>query len=473
MSKCILFVAFALAVAVYAQHEVVPEMAEAVKVAPFVESPAVEEIEEPTMELVSAEDNEAAHQEASSYMAKAGAGACKSLADATEKEVTDNIKAQQTIIDKMDKGAQCPKEGQDAVVAMQGKLTSAENTKKAKDKAYNDALNTDVNFGTRKYSSLTKGQCGTFFNSAAYKNAETKVNNAKKAKDKAAGEVTQAKKSLQAAKDAAKVAVKKCQCNTYKTHQKAVADANAKVKSSNTKAWTKAAHLKCVLDGKTTNQCTVPALPKVKGVSLSTGVDSGACSSWDGQKQCGNAVLNDGNGDKTGSDNKLLRVYRKTGDQQWNSGCFMKDEVPKQRTHQYKLYTEWTSNGSGRGGHVHAMWGFWNMQGTAHYYPSLTFAWYCHAVNHHPYVYETGSGYHITNCNCGTWAKTNIYMKTNEDVSYYMSSSQHGEKHCTNQRKNRAVKTTSYVVDESIYGKNCDLKNIELTKLVGNNYVKP
>merc|ERR1719253_1962604 len=104
----------------------------------------------------------------------------------------------------MDKGANCPKEGQDAVAAMQGKLAAAQNTKKAKDKAYNDALNTDVNFGTRKYSSLTKGQCGTFFNSAAYKNAETKV------------------------------------------------------KSANTKAWTKAAHLKCVLDGKTTNQCTVP-----------------------------------------------------------------------------------------------------------------------------------------------------------------------------------------------------------------------
>merc|ERR1712022_92906 len=116
-----------------------------------------------------------------------------------------------------------------------------------------------------------------------------------------AGTVTQAKTSLQAAKDAAVVAVKKCQCNAYKAHSKALTDANAKVVSSQTKAWTKAAHLKCVLDGKTTNQCTVPALPKVKGVSLAAGVDGGARSSWDGQAQCGNAVLNDGNGGKTGS----------------------------------------------------------------------------------------------------------------------------------------------------------------------------
>jgi len=450
----------------------VPEMAEALQVAPTVESPAVEEIEEPTMELVSAEDNEAAHQEASSYMAKAGAGACKALADATEKEVTDNIKAQQSIIAKMDKGANCPKEGQDAVAAMQGKLAAAQNTKKAKDKAYNDALNTDVNFGTRKYSSLTKGQCGTFFNSAAYKNAETKVNKAKKAKDKAAGEVTQAQKSLQAAKDAAKVAVKKCQCSTYKTHKKAVADANAKVKSANTKAWTKAAHLKCVLDGKTTNQCTVPALPKIKGVSLATGVDSSACSSWDGQKQCGNAVLNDGNGDKGVPSNKMLRVYKKNGDAGWDSGCFMKDEVPRDRTHTYKLYTQWFAKGTNRGGNVQAMWGYWNTKGTPHYYPSLTFAFFCHAINHHPYAYESSSAKHLTGCNCGSWAYTNIIM-TSSQVQYQMQSNQHGMKQCATNWRNSPVKTTPYVIDDSIYGKNCDLKNMELTKLVGNSWVKP
>merc|ERR1712005_888 len=102
-------------------------------------------------------------------------------------------------MDKIDKGAKCPKEGQDAVNTMQGRLTAAQNDKKAKDKAYNDAMNADVNFGTRKFNSLTKGQCGTFFNSAADKNA-------------------------------AKIAVRKCQCSTYKAHEKALSDSNAKVK---------------------------------------------------------------------------------------------------------------------------------------------------------------------------------------------------------------------------------------------------
>merc|ERR1711939_801614 len=131
----------------------------------------------------------------------------------------------------------------DAVNSMQSKLTKAENDKKAADKAYNDALNTDVDFGTHKYNSLTKGQCSTFYNSGSYKAAENKVNAAKKTKDQAAGKVTQAKKDLQAAKDAAKVAVRKCQCEAYKAHDKALAAANAKVASANKAAWTKAAHL--------------------------------------------------------------------------------------------------------------------------------------------------------------------------------------------------------------------------------------
>lgn len=470
--KSVLFFALALAVAAYAQNEVVPEMSEAVseeavKAAPFVSS-EVHEVSEPTTEFISAEENDEAHAEADSYLAKAGAGACKALADATEKEVIDNVKAQQAIMDKIDKGAKCPQEGQEAVNTMQGKLTAAKNKKKAKDKAYDDAMNADVNFGTRKYNSLTKGQCGTFFNSQAYKNAETKVNNAKKAKDAAAGEVTQASKDLEAAKEAAKIAVRKCQCSTYKAHEKALEASNAKVKQANTKAWTKAAHLKCVLDGKTTNQCTVPALPKVKGVSLATGVDGGACSSWDGQKQCGNAVLSGGQ-----KSNFLPRVYRQNGDAQWNAGCFMKDEIPAQRSHSYRLTAKWRAYGTGRGGHVHAMWGFEHLDGsTPHSYPSIDFANYCHAVNREFYVYEKGSGWAVNACNCGSWAITNTQMAVDGGVGYYMQSSQHGLRHCTNQKRVKA-KNVPYVIDESIYGKSCDLTDLKLTMNVNSKWVNP
>merc|ERR1719183_1948135 len=169
--------------------------------------------------------NAQAHAEATDYLAKAGSGACKSLADATEADVKNNIKAEQDILNKIDKGAKCPNEGQQAVNSMKTKLANAETAKKNADKAHNDALNTDVDFGKHKFNSLTKGQCSTFYNSGSYKAAEQKVSAAKKTKDQAAGKVTQAKKDLQAAEDAAKEAVKKCQCNAYQAHESALAAA--------------------------------------------------------------------------------------------------------------------------------------------------------------------------------------------------------------------------------------------------------
>merc|ERR1712167_541657 len=98
---------------------------------------------------------------------------------------------------------------------------------------------------------------GTFFNSAAYTSAKKKVAEARTEKEEAAGKVTQAQTSLKAAEDSAKAEVKQCQCDTHNNHVKALAEANDKVKAANTRAWTEAAHLKCVLAGKTSNACTV------------------------------------------------------------------------------------------------------------------------------------------------------------------------------------------------------------------------
>merc|ERR1711998_382164 len=109
------------------------------------------------------------------------------LAVSAEKAVKDNVKAEQAILDKLDKGAKCPEEGQDAVGAMKKKLTEAKDALKKADKNYADAQDADVDFGKRKYNSLTKGNCDTFFDSQAYKNAATKVKDAKKKADEAKG----------------------------------------------------------------------------------------------------------------------------------------------------------------------------------------------------------------------------------------------------------------------------------------------
>jgi len=290
-----------------------------------------------------------------------------------------------------------------------------------------------------------------------------------------AAKVTQAKKDLTAAEAAAKVAMRKCQCDTYQAHEKALAAANAKAKSANTAAWTKAAHLKCVLAGKTTNSCTVPAMPKVKAVTLASGVNAGRCSAWEGKNQCYNAVCGGCKG------NKIDRVYRNSGDATWNAGCFMHAQVPKERTTSYMLQGVYYPKGTGRGGNQHAMWGFrlgdttldtTKHGGQKHYYGSIDFAYYCTSENAQLHIYEKGSSRGAMSCYCGTAFTFQQIIHTNGNVEYKGHSSQQGGwKSC--RTVGGAKNKGPYVVDESIYGKYCDLKHMVLTHKVNGQNVAP
>merc|ERR1712188_23234 len=99
---------------------------------------------------------------------------------------------------------------------------------------------------------------------------------ANKKATKAKGALEQAKTGLKNATDAAKKEKNQCECKAQKAHAnavKAAGDANSK---ANKKAWTKAHHMLCVLDGKH-KSCKVPALPAVKVPSLAKGVDKAVC----------------------------------------------------------------------------------------------------------------------------------------------------------------------------------------------------
>merc|ERR1712072_722093 len=270
-----------------------------------------------------------AYAEAEEYRSTHGDGACRTLADATEKEVRDNVRAQQAILNKIDKGDQCHKEGQDAVRSMKAKLKSAEKKHKDADAEYNKALVAKVDFGRHNFNSIKKNDCSRFFSGASYTQREAHVKKTKDKRTSAAGAVTQAKKSLAAAEEAAVVAARKCRCRAFTNHASALDAANKKVKDANTKAWTKAAHLKCVLAGKTTNQCSVPALPKVNAVSLHSGVNSGACSSWIGKvAQCRQGYVLGGNHALS----YKLYVGRWGSANRWDAGCYMKSELTRAGT---------------------------------------------------------------------------------------------------------------------------------------------
>merc|ERR1711998_224786 len=170
--------------------------------------------------------------------------ACRDLADATEKEVKDNAKTAQELMNKIPTGKTCNEEGQAAVKAAENAKNEADDNYKKAQKKCDDAKDATVVFPGYALSSLTEGQCSQFFSASAYTDAKSKRTQA----------CDEAKKDVDKAKEAAKELVRECQCKAYTAHEDALRDANTKFSAANLAAWTKAAHLKCVLDGKTTNQ---------------------------------------------------------------------------------------------------------------------------------------------------------------------------------------------------------------------------
>merc|ERR1711990_1090173 len=73
------------------------------------------------------------------------------------------------------------------------------------------------------------------------------------------------------AKEAAKKAVKECQCKAWKAVSSAHASKSSSVVSSNNKAWEKAAHLRCVLKGTSPSQCKVPSMPTLTVPKMACG----------------------------------------------------------------------------------------------------------------------------------------------------------------------------------------------------------
>jgi hypothetical protein len=202
---------------------------------------------------------------------------CRELADDTEDSVKGAVKAQQTTLEKLDKGQNCPATGMALVNKAKADLDKATAAKKTKTDAYNKAKKTPLDFGKMAYDSLTEGNCGTFFNSQVWLNAKAKVKAARAAKQKAEGAFTQAQKAHADAVEAQKEAERQCYCDVKALHKKTLDQMNVDVKKANEKAWTKAAHIRCVLDGTPMSKCKVSAFPQVKAVKLPKKTQDAKC----------------------------------------------------------------------------------------------------------------------------------------------------------------------------------------------------
>jgi len=200
---------------------------------------------------------------------------CRKLVRDSKEEVTTNVKTEQDILNGLDKGFSCTlikKEADDE--RTEAKRTEDED-KKADDELQK-AKDHKVVFGTRVFSSLTEGDCGTFFNSDAYINAKQAHTTAVSNKRKAEGAKKQAAETLKKAIAEAKDKTHKCLCNIKMTHSVAFKNAGRN-DAANLRTWTMAHRLECVLDEKK-GDCTIPALPKVSKPSTAPEVTSAKCT---------------------------------------------------------------------------------------------------------------------------------------------------------------------------------------------------
>merc|ERR1711988_706008 len=186
---------------------------------------------------------------------------CRKLADEEESMIKKDVKNNKKILDALTDGSSCLTLGKKAVDTAKKDLDKAKKNKKDTASALTKAEAAPAKFATVAWSSLTPGQCSTFFNQQSYESATSAVSSAKKAKEKAAGALPVAQKAYDDAVKSAKKQKDECLCKTKKAHEKAWS-AYVKTEPSNKKAWDRAAHLKCVLDGTPLSKCKVTACPK-------------------------------------------------------------------------------------------------------------------------------------------------------------------------------------------------------------------
>jgi hypothetical protein len=229
------------------------------------------------------------HAEAVDFLQAQGKNACEQLADDEEKEVKDQVAADQKAMDALSDGSECAAKGQAEVSAAKKALAAAKDALAAAEKENTAAQNAGVDFGSYKFSSLKKGQCGKFFDEAGFLAAKKRANDAAsdlavKKSDKSAAE-----KALDAAiKEAARLK-QECLCAAQSAHN-VLSAAIAAIAADQKAGWAKAAHLKCALAGKAANACAVSATPVVNAKALVADAKNAQCGAGEPDKCKGQVV---------------------------------------------------------------------------------------------------------------------------------------------------------------------------------------
>jgi len=242
--------------------------------------PADTEVAAPDTELyVQQLHKEASNDVAALIEAGKTKDACAKLADSSIKEITDGQRNTQRLVNRMDVGKNCHTAGLAAYNAAKSRETSARNAYHSANNAYNRAKGARVKTSPFTVSKVKANGCLDVSKDSAYiaaKRHVTTTNNNKIRKKAAYDNSRKATADALKAHQKAKVA---CACRAQKNHKAAVKATSNFNSSKNAKAWTKAYHMKCVLDGKPANKCAVPRVPRVTSPSMPSWVARTSCTS--------------------------------------------------------------------------------------------------------------------------------------------------------------------------------------------------
>merc|ERR1711981_672284 len=205
----------------------------------------------PEFEFVADDDGSVAddflvqsYNQAKEALAKNGEGACKKLADDTENAVKSNVDAEQKIINAMDNGSDCHKSGDHLITAAENKLKQAKTDEQKAKVAKENAEGQKISLGSLSFKQLesihSNGKCNKdIIMGSDYKGA---------------------------------VATVKAKRNAHTSAKGAITAANKKNQDANKKAWTQAAHIRCVVDSVQIAKCKVGKPPVVVPAKLAAGV---------------------------------------------------------------------------------------------------------------------------------------------------------------------------------------------------------
>lgn len=305
-----------------------------------------------------------------------------------------------------------------------------------------------MNFGTFKYKQLSEGRCSEFFCTKAWKDAKAKVKATNSAYDKAKGATAAAKTSLEKAKASAKQRANRCHCKVRKNHVSQLASMNKTVKDANIKAWTRAAHLKCVLKGTSASICKVPSMPEVKASSVAAGVKTANCGPNDCTKtkncvkltNCSNICL---------SGSPYHNGYKCGGGSSWdNSEAYSTETFPPGTGIAFQM----------NGGSSNTLMVGLDYSNSGPSYTDLDYCWY--RSGNSCYIYERGSNPKTGTCpsmDDNTKNQFEIRHCKDGNVRYYYNAQ------LIYKSKNRYHSTSAYKVGSSFYTQNSWVRNVQST----------